>query len=107
MRSPILDYLDGVIADTRDIEVGAVADDIPELARAEPSVAAVALATANGTVYASGDAEHRFSIQSMSKPFAYARAPEDHGIAAVLEHVGARRSTSSRSTPRPDGPRTR
>ena len=88
MRSPILDYLDSIIDQTGHIRSGALADYIPELADADPDRVAVALCTVNGTVYASGDVEHGFSIQSMSKPFAYALAIEDHGIEAVLERVG-------------------
>lgn len=88
MRSPIRDYLDAVIRDTSDVTSGKVSDDIPELARVDPDLAAVSLATVTGTVYSSGDHEHQFSIQSMSKPFAYAMAIEDHGIDEVLGHVG-------------------
>lgn len=88
MRSPILDYLDTIIAETSHFDSGALADYIPELAAADPDRVAVALCTVNGTVYASGDADHRFSIQSMSKPFAYALAIEDHGLEAVLGHIG-------------------
>lgn len=88
MRSPIFDYLDGIIDQTEHVVSGAPADYIRELREADPDRVAVALCTVNGTVYASGDAEHGFSIQSMSKPFAYALAIEDHGIDAVLERVG-------------------
>ncbi|MBR7744607.1 glutaminase [Phycicoccus sp. BSK3Z-2] len=88
MRSPILDYLDAIFEGTAHVTSGATADYIPDLAAADPDRAAVALCTVNGTVYASGDADHRFSIQSMSKPFAYALALEEHGVARVLEHVG-------------------
>lgn len=88
MRSPILDYLDGILDETAQVTGGAVADYIPELAAADPDRAAVALATVSGTVYASGDAERAFTIQSMSKPFAYALALEDHGLDAVQRHVG-------------------
>jgi len=88
MQSPIIDYLDRVIAETDHIDSGALADYIPELASADPSLVAVALSTVNGTVYASGDADHRFTIQSMSKPFAYAAAIETHGLDAVLNRIG-------------------
>ena len=88
MRSPILDYLDSIVEQTGHVRTGALADYIPELAAADPDRVAVALCTVNGTVYASGDVDHGFSIQSMSKPFAYALAIEDHGIEAVLERVG-------------------
>lgn len=88
LRSPILDYLDAIIEDTEHVVSGARADYIPELASADPDRVAVALCTVNGTVYASGDANHEFSIQSMSKPFAYALAIEDHGLEFVLDRVG-------------------
>ena len=88
MRSPILDYLDSIIATTEHVDSGSTADYIPELAAADPTRAASALCTSNGTVYASGDADHEFSIQSMSKPFAYALAIEDHGLEYVLDRIG-------------------
>lgn len=88
MQSPITDYLDSVIADTDHVDSGALADYIPELASADPDLVAVALSTVNGTIYASGDADHRFTIQSMSKPFAYAAAIEAHGLDAVLDRIG-------------------
>ncbi|WP_017586277.1 glutaminase A [Nocardiopsis ganjiahuensis] len=88
MHSTILDYLDEIIAETSHVDSGSLPEGIPELAAADPDRAAVALCTVNGTVYASGDAEDRFSIQSMSKPFAYALAIEDRGFDAVLERIG-------------------
>lgn len=88
MRSPILDYLDDVLTDTAHIVSGALADYIPELAAADPDRAAVALCTVEGTVYASGDAHHMFSIQSMSKPFAYALAIEDNGLHHMERRIG-------------------
>ncbi|MFE0266208.1 glutaminase A [Nocardiopsis alba] len=88
MRSPILDYLDAIIAQTAHVDSGARADYIPELASADPGRVAVAICTVNGTVYASGDADDLFSIQSMSKPFAYALAIEDRGIDDILDRVG-------------------
>ncbi|MEV0890261.1 glutaminase [Promicromonospora sp. NPDC050262] len=88
MRSPILDYLDTIIEQTAHIDSGALADYVPELAAADPDWVAVALCTVNGTVYASGDTDHEFSIQSMSKPFAYSQAIEDRGLKTVLKHIG-------------------
>ncbi|GAA1171748.1 glutaminase [Nesterenkonia xinjiangensis] len=88
MRSPILDYLDTLISETDHISSGEPADYIPELAAADPDKVAVALCTVNGTVYASGDADHQFSIQSMSKPFAYALAIEDQGLERVRDLIG-------------------
>lgn len=95
MHSPILNYLDDIIAQTAHVDSGALPDYIPELAAADPERAAVALCTVNGTVYASGDTGDRFSIQSMSKPFAYALAIEDRGLEEVLERVGVEPSGES------------
>ncbi|WP_139417701.1 glutaminase [Agromyces laixinhei] len=88
MQSPITEYLADIIAATNHVDSGAVADYIPELGAADPNRVAVAMSTVNGTVYASGDAEHRFTIQSMSKPFAYALAIETHGLETVLDRIG-------------------
>lgn len=89
MQSPVADYLDEVRdACIAEGDEGEVASYIPELAGADPERFAVALCTIDGTVYAVGDAEHRFTIQSLSKPFAYALALADRGLEAVLERVG-------------------
>ena len=88
MRSPILDYLDEIIEKTAEVTGGAPADYIPELAAADPDRVAIAMCTVSGTVYAVGDAEDLFTIQSMSKPFAYGLAIEQRGLDEVLEHVG-------------------
>lgn len=88
MRSPITGYLERILEQTAHVDAGEPADYIPELAAADPDRAAVALCTVNGTVYAAGDADDEFSIQSLAKPFAYALALEDRGIEAVLEQVG-------------------
>jgi len=51
-----------------------VADYIPELAKANPEDFGIVLATADGRVYAVGDWEKTFTIQSISKPFMYGLA---------------------------------
>lgn len=87
MKTPVPDYL----AEIRDLcsvgEDGELADYIPELAAVDPDRFAVAACTMDGVVYTSGDADTVFTIQSMSKPFAYALALRDRGIDAVLEKV--------------------
>lgn len=55
---------------------GKVADYIPALARVAPDKFALALVTADGRAYATGDAEEPFSIQSISKLFLLALAME-------------------------------
>jgi glutaminase len=86
--SPIANYLAGLHARLATVTEGRIADYIPELGKADPSWFGIAIATTDGALYAAGDAEVSFSIQSVSKPFAYAYALHEYGQAAVLEHVG-------------------
>jgi len=67
---------------------GKVATYIPELAKADPNLFGIVLVTADGQVYEVGDASHLFTIQSISKPFVYGLALEDHGMDYVLTKVG-------------------
>jgi len=67
---------------------GAVADYIPELARADPSHFGIVLATADGRIYAVGDTEVPFTIQSISKPFSYGLALKLLGPDHMQRKVG-------------------
>src|SRR5436190_16347643 len=86
--SPVLDYLEHVHRRYAELAEGLVATYIPELAKADPRWFAICLVTAGGAVYEVGDSRQPFTIQSISKPFVYGIALEDHGRAAVLEKVG-------------------
>jgi glutaminase len=86
--SPILASLEEIHAKYRQDFSGKVATYIPELAKADPSLFGIALVTADGEVYQAGDADHLFTIQSISKPFVYGVALEDHGLDYVLGKVG-------------------
>jgi glutaminase len=86
-RSPIDGYLHELLARCREQDAGAVADYIPELARADPESLGVCLATIDGHVYEAGDTRLEFTIQSISKPFAYGMALEDAGAAAVEARI--------------------
>lgn len=87
MKSMIIDYLSDVLEDYRPDDSGEQASYIPELAHADPDHLAVCLATIDGKVYAVGDTEVEFTIQSISKPFVYALALEDRGFDTILEQV--------------------
>ena len=87
MRSLVLDYLDGVYRELSGEKSGSVADYIPELAIVDPDSFAICLATSDGYVYEAGDSRKRFAIQSVSKPFTYALALADRGLAAVAAKV--------------------
>jgi glutaminase len=86
--SPIHASLKEIHAKYRDDFSGNVATYIPELAKADPCLFGIALVTADGQVYEIGDADHLFTMQSISKPFVYGFALEDHGVDHVLSKVG-------------------
>ncbi len=67
---------------------GAVANYIPELAKANPDWFGICAVTTDGQIYEVGDFDRRFTIQSISKPFVYGLALEDHGREAVMQRVG-------------------
>ena len=86
--SPIARYLRLLHERFRSLDDGVVATYIPELALADPSWFGISVATADGYVYEVGDTRQPFTIQSISKPFVYGLALEDHGKAAVLRRIG-------------------
>lgn len=88
MKTPVPDYLAHVLTQCNQNDQGALADYIPELASADPNKLALALSTIDGITYATGDEDTEFTIQSMSKPFAYALALKHLGLKAVLAKVG-------------------
>jgi glutaminase len=67
---------------------GAVATYIPELAKANPADFAICLTTADGRLFETGDSDRAFTLQSISKPFAYGIALEELGPKKVFKHVG-------------------
>jgi glutaminase len=88
IRSPVLDVLERVVETCRGLTDGALADYIPELAKADPEWFGAALASTDGHVYEVGDTRQEFTIQSISKPFAYGGALDALGASAVSERVG-------------------
>lgn len=88
VRSPVQSLLDSLHARYAADRNGEVASYIPELAKADPDLFGICLATADGFVYEAGDSRHEFTIQSISKPFVYGLALDDHGVAKMLSKVG-------------------
>lgn len=86
MTSPVEQYL-ALLLNSCGRDGGAVANYIPQLAEADPDRLAIAFATPDGQVYAAGDTEVEFTIQSISKPFTYALAIADRGLDDVLAHI--------------------
>ena len=70
------------------LAAGDVATYIPELAKANPGVFGICIASEDGAVTEAGDAGHEFTIQSISKPFVFGLALEELGVEKVSSHVG-------------------
>jgi glutaminase len=88
LLSPIQRYLEELHARHAAQRAGEVATYIPELADADPGSFGICLATTDGHVYEVGDSRLPFTIQSISKPFAYGLALGDQGRESVLARVG-------------------
>ncbi len=86
--APVQEYLAELRERIAEVTGGKPADYIPELGKADPNLFGIAIATVDGQVYAVGDAEVAFTIQSVSKPFMYGYALQRYGREAVLKHVG-------------------
>ncbi|MCD8504230.1 MAG: glutaminase A [Burkholderiaceae bacterium] len=80
--------LDDAHAHFAGLAQGKTADYIPELASVDPELFGLAIVTNDGRVFVAGDADHVFSIQSVSKPFVAAMAIEQNGAQALNKQVG-------------------
>ena len=67
---------------------GAVASYIPELAKANPNWFGISAMTVDGTTYDVGEYDRQFTLQSISKPFVYGLALDQHGRDVVQSKVG-------------------
>ncbi|HVI50750.1 MAG TPA: glutaminase A [Candidatus Sulfotelmatobacter sp.] len=89
---PATSPIDGILAELHErfgpLLDGHLADYIPELAKADPNHFGIVIVTADGGLYAIGNSETPFTIQSISKAFVYGLALEDCGRDAVLSKVG-------------------
>ena len=86
--SPITMWLEELHAKYKNDLSGELASYIPELTKADPQHFGIVLATADGQIYEAGDSQALFTIQSISKPFVYGLALEDHGLDHVMTKVG-------------------
>jgi glutaminase len=86
--APLREVLRDLHARHAPVDEGKVADYIPELAKADRRWFGIAIATTDGQVFEVGDCKQLFTIQSISKPFVYGLALEDHGLEHVLSKVG-------------------
>jgi len=68
---------------------GKNADYIPYLAHVDSKLFGIAVVTTDNKVYALGDIDYAFSIQSISKVFTLALAMQEQGADRVFEKVGS------------------
>ncbi|RLV54652.1 glutaminase A [Aeromicrobium phragmitis] len=84
---PVGDALTSVLDDLRGQDEGELSAENAGQSAASDLFALV-LVGPFGDVHAAGDAEHRFTVQSIAKAFAFALALQSHGPEAVFERVG-------------------
>jgi glutaminase len=72
----------------KNVDDGANANYIPVLDEVDSSLFGVVIVTRDGKTYAAGDVDHKFSIQSVAKPFTAALVMEAQGIDAIREKIG-------------------
>ncbi len=80
--------LERALRDARARREGTVATYIPELARVDPELCAVAACTVDGEVAGAGDHRFELTLQSLSKPFVYGWALDLLGPEEVRGRVG-------------------
>ncbi len=67
---------------------GKNADYIKALAEVDSRLFGISIVTADGRIFDIGDVDSKFSIQSISKVFTYAKIMQEHGHQAVKEKIG-------------------
>jgi glutaminase len=72
----------------KDLKEGKNADYIPALAKVDSNIYGIALVTADGKVYTTGDVKSEVSIQSISKVFTMAKVMEESGADAIEKRIG-------------------
>jgi glutaminase len=87
-RDEVRALVETAYARFRNERAGAVADYIPALAEADPAAFGICLANTRGETFALGDAEQPFSIQSVSKPFAFALVCDTLGAEEASGRLG-------------------
>ncbi len=88
MKSPVSQVLKILHDRYKSLNEGKVADYIPELAKADPGLFGICIATRDGHLYEVGDTRNKFTIQSISKALSYGLALEDRGEEHVLSRIG-------------------
>ncbi len=83
------ELLEQIIAECRpDIQKGAVATYIPELAKQDPNDFGIYVLSSDGSHYCAGDYLKPFTVQSIIKPVLLLLALMDNGSEEVRRHIG-------------------
>jgi len=80
--------VDAAHAKYKDLKDGKNADYIPILTTVPSELFGVVIATRDGKIYAAGDVDYKFSIQSVSKPFTVALVMHRKSPEVVAEKIG-------------------
>jgi glutaminase len=80
--------VDAAYAEYKDLREGKNADYIPILAEVPSDLFGVVIATREGKIYAAGDIDYEFSIQSVAKPFTAALVMQQQGPEVVAQKIG-------------------
>jgi glutaminase len=80
--------VDKVHAKYQSLQEGANADYIPILTETPSDLFGVVIVTREGAVYAAGDVDYKFSIQSVSKPFTAALVMSQQGTEVLRDKIG-------------------
>jgi len=87
-RTEFLSILQQLHDKYKNLHDGKVASYIPELAKVDPNLFSICVATVDGQVYEVGDSDRLFTIQSISKVFVHGMVLEDRGRDYLLNRVG-------------------
>ncbi|TDT72616.1 L-glutaminase [Allofrancisella inopinata] len=80
--------IQNIFEETKKNTSGKVANYIPQLARVDPELFAVAFCSVDGQMITLGDYTHPYCVQSTAKAITYCIATELNGEDKVHEHVG-------------------
>ena len=80
--------VDAAHAKYKDLKDGKNADYIPILTETPSDLFGVVIVARDGKVYAAGDVDYKFSIQSVSKPFTAALVMKQQGAAVLHDKIG-------------------
>ena len=88
MEDPMMTAITDAYNKYKDLTEGKNADYIPELAKVPSELFAIVVVSTNGHVYAIGDTDALYSIQSISKVITLARNIEDFGPQSIQDKIG-------------------